>query len=336
MRNLKEWELPTQRISGFLWPISTRAFLNFIDQLPDKIIDGFVLKNEDSDIKTVSENTPSTIPSEPTNKSIWLGIVAFLGAVGLFAVMVIFQDSLGNAGPLGELFFILLLGILAGVAFFEFMSSKAESNGKILGMNIKLSGPIIAGIAVALGGYLFLKNSSQGPFGFTVSLQQDKTLQIPATHPILEEAKLLLRLGDEWKPAEVDANGDAHFRNIASVYKNQLIKVRLDARYWSLKKDSIETKGKSQTLFLQPDGSLSKIIGKVKDGTTAEPLKGVTVEALGIAIQSDTLGNFKLHIPLDKQRIEYEVNAYLQGYVPFKGNATPATGATMSILMNRK
>lgn len=301
-----------------------KALLEIIEQLPD---DHFTVQPGSSALEP-SDRPPIVVTSSTTNvgpnkKSIWLGIVTLISAGVLFAVMVIYQDSLGNAGPLGEMFFLLLLGILAGVAFFEFMPSKAEGDGKVFGMNLKFSGPILAGIAVAVGGYLILQNSSKGPFGFTVSLQQDKSLQIPSTYPPLENAKLLLRLGDEWKPAYVDSNGDASFRNIASDYRNKLVAGRLDARHWKLNVDSVKLTGVSQVMSLVPDGSLEVISGYVEDFKTGQRLENATIRVQGIETTSKKFGAFTLKLPLDKQLKFQKIEAYHLKYNDYEGSDVP-------------
>jgi hypothetical protein len=44
------------------------------------------------------------------------------------------------------------------------------------------------------------------------------------------------------------------------------------------------------------------------------PLKGVTVSAAGISTETDGMGQFRIEIPLDKQREEQRVTAYKEGY----------------------
>lgn len=250
--------------------------------------------------------------------------------------------------------FLLILTILLAIPcptppqFFAFRLGLALAAGTLgtiipglLNVNFKMA-TVGSTLALALLVYLvnpatIIKSNAcdKLPFEFTVSLQSERTGSIPKNYPKLEEANLQIRLANKWENVEVDKNGDADFKNIPGDYKNQKVAARLNARYWKLVSDSITLKDKSQVLLVEPDGSLSKIGGKIMDAITGNPITGATIESLGITTVSNETGNFELFVPLDKQRIEYEIYVQKQGYTAAKGNATPATGVNIGILLSR-
>lgn len=64
---------------------------------------------------------------------------------------------------------------------------------------------------------------------------------------------------------------------------------------------------------MKRDDSKGLVFGMVKDEDNL-PLKGVTVSAAGISTETDGMGQFRIEIPLDKQREEQRVTAYKEGY----------------------
>ncbi|TAK44969.1 MAG: hypothetical protein EPO28_04195 [Saprospiraceae bacterium] len=184
---------------------------------------------------------------------------------------------------------------------------------------------VVATGALAMAALVYLVNPAKLiasddcgklPFEFTVSLQPDPALKLSPGYPPMKDARLLLRLDNKWEPAGVDDLGDADYKSIPGDFKNRKVAARLDARFWKLAADSLRLENKSQTLFLLPDSSLGELAGKVKTGEEATPLEGVVVEIEGVKDTTDGQGNFRLLIPMEQQKGEYDLSAGKKGFSP--------------------
>lgn len=176
---------------------------------------------------------------------------------------------------------------------------------------------------------------SSAPFEFTVQIRVNPGLSVPSNYPKLENATLEIWLDNYWKPNDALNNGVADFKTIPSEKRDQKIPVQLQARYWKLSSDSVALIGKSQIIFIEPDGSLAEIVGKVMDSKTGNPVEGALVEASQISKTTGSDGNFRIIIPLENQRDEYEVYITKTGYITWKGSATPATGVPLSVIFTK-
>jgi len=182
---------------------------------------------------------------------------------------------------------------------------------------------VVATGALAMAALVYLVNPAKLiasddcgklPFEFTVSLQPDPALKLSPSYPPLKETRLLLRLDNKWEPASVDDLGDADYKSIPGDFKNYKVAARLEARFWKLTADSLLLEGKSQVLSIAPDGSLGELAGKVKSHKGAVPLEGVVVEVEGLKDTTDGQGNFRLLIPLERQKSEYSLTPVKKGY----------------------
>jgi len=177
------------------------------------------------------------------------------------------------------------------------------------------------------------------PFEFTIALQKDKKLNLSPQYPELESnATLMIRLDNDWRPAQVDSYGDANYRSIPHNFKDSMVAAKFSegTKYWTLAKDSVLLSGKSARLFIIPDGSLGKVEGRVMSfHNNGQPLVGATVNVLGLTTQSNENGDFSLEIPLSKQATNYKVDITLAGYLPYSGNASPA-GDRMRVLLEKQ
>ena len=202
--------------------------------------------------------------------------------------------------------------------------------------------------ALAIGaGLFYLSGFFQGAtFEFTINLKPKPGIDLSPTYPPVKNARLILHLANESKPAEVKAlssyTGEADFKNIASNYRGQLVEAELvDASgrnqpiYWRLALDSVRLDGKNQTLWIIPDNSLAHIRGNVRDAHDNQPLAGVVLETAGIVDTSDSHGLFHFSIPPMLQQMEYPVNARKPGYRAITRSVTPATVPDLPILLPR-
>lgn len=204
---------------------------------------------------------------------------------------------------------------------------------------------LTAGGALAVFGALFFMNPAKlvgegkcasGPFEFTAQIKVNPALNVPSTYPKLEDARLELWLDNYWKPNDALNNGVADFKTIPADKRDVKVPAQLKARYWKLSSDSIALLGKSQIIYIEPDGSLAKIEGKVMDSKTGNPIEGALVETMQLTVPTDAQGNFTLQIPLEEQRDEYEVYVNKTGFGAWKGSATPATGAALSVILSKQ
>lgn len=308
------------------------ALQDLIETLPDDatLPDNMFRPPSSSGSRPPAIDSDSRVSTPPISPNIpWMVGLALL--IGSATVLVGFVPC---PSPSEENIFRLLMAIgaagvatiLPGIFHLEIKNFKAGSAIGVFAL-VYLVNP--AGV---------VKNDDKCnklPFEFTISLPKDKNLPLSAQYPTLANAMLQIRLDNKWESSEVDANGDAHYRSIAGDFKNRKVAARLAARYWKLAQDSITLNGKSQALFILPDGSLSKVEGKVMDIRTGSPLSGATVEILNISTLTDANGNFILEIPLQKQTAEYVVDILLKGYKPYRGNATPATGVALRALLSK-
>lgn len=322
-----QWEeLSKNKLTGVLAPGEER-------QIHAKIASGMLdlcRLLDGNNLKINKDLPPNKMPERTTHPSgiyIWIGF-------GLFLVILIILLVIPCPTPPQFFAFRLGLALSAGLI-------GSIIPGLLLNLNLQTAK---AGSATVLALLVYLVNPAvivksdicdKLPFEFTASLQQASHLSVTSTYPRLEEASLMIRLTNKWEEVEIDGQGDADFKNIPGDYKNLKVAARLKAKYWKLVNDSIVLKDKSQALFIAPDESLSKISGKVMDAHSGNPIAGATIETLGIVAHSNETGNFEIVIPLEKQRIDYEVYAQKKGYTAAKGNATPATGVSMSILLPR-
>lgn len=77
--------------------------------------------------------------------------------------------------------------------------------------------------------------------------------------------------------------------------------------------DTIMKMEKKMNIGLRRDSSKGVVFGTVKDEDN-RPLKDATVSVAGISAKTDGTGQFRISIPLEMQKEEQRVSAYLEGY----------------------
>jgi len=211
-------------------------------------------------------------------------------------------------------------------------------------------------LAYALGGLALVfvllfaakKLLRDEPFDFTVKLMPKPDIKLSPAHPPLDDAKLILHLANESKPAEIKPigkhSGEFDSKNIAPNYRGHFVRVQLEDAaglnrpvLWRLEQDSVRLDGKSQTLWIVLDNNLGLIRGSVQDAhNDAQPISGAIVETKGISGTTDSLGRYTLRIPLELQEAEYQVTARKSGYDAATGRVRPASpNPELHILMPR-
>lgn len=281
--------------------------------------------------KTVQGATPANSGDPPPAQNTSFPWMVGIGAFLLILILLIFVPC-----PTETQFFAFRIVLALATAILA---------SQLPGMFQFEMPPVVkAGGALAIFAALYFVNPAKlvgegkcanGPFEFTVQLKPWPELSIPNTYPGLEAAAVELWLDNYWKPNDAINDGVADFKTVPADKRDHMVPARLKARYWKMAADSILLVGKSQTAYIEPDGSLASIEGKVTDNRTGEPIPEAVVEVLSLTVYTNAQGNFRLEIPLDKQRSEYEVYVTKPGYGAWKGSATPATGASLRPLLRK-
>jgi len=189
---------------------------------------------------------------------------------------------------------------------------------------------------IAVGFVLWLLSKWLGDKAFylNISLQPQPELVSTPPYPPFKDATLYLRIGGEWEEGEMGNKDDAAFQNIPADYLQEYVQARLEAKYWKLRSDTVLLEGPSQTLWIVPDGSLSKIKGRVVEVSSALPLEGVTLTLAELSTRSDSNGMFLFdNIPLHLQQQSYRISARKKGYKIREESIEPATKQDMIIPM---
>ena len=272
--------------------------------------------------------------SYPARHTFWVGGIALTVLLALIGGMMLFRNVLGESAPLINMLFLLLMGILAGVAFFQFMpASQADGSGTLSGFNFKLSGPILAGALVAVGGYFFL-NAPTSTFGYTIYVKPQPGLDLSPNYPQPITGNLTLLLENDPKPAVIDNFAAADYKGIPGQFRNKPVALVFEGKYWVPVQDTVRLTGNNWVLYMRPNGILGHISGKVMDAYTSQPVEGASIETDGISTLSGPTGNFNFDIPLRLQRWEYKVTAFKEGYQRYlDGNITPNTGQSLPIYL---
>lgn len=139
--------------------------------------------------------------------------------------------------------------------------------------------------------------------------------------PHAGSASLQLHVG-EIKVSEINSRGEAKFENIPGLYRwLNKVKVEIenkDSMLYYLK-DSVVRIRKEKTSYLQFSvQGIEALEGEIIDGSTNEPVVGAEIKIADIITRTDKNGNFKLSIPMKKQKIFQEVTISKKGYNKYR------------------
>ena len=167
--------------------------------------------------------------------------------------------------------------------------------------------PILA-LVVAFGYTQYQK--LQEPLTLTVFLKD--VMPNPAVP--LKLANVTLIYGDKKESQAVE--NEATFKGIPPNFRDKNVVVQVHADGFMSVSQSFVLSEKTLTIPLSKDGSLSKVLGIIKDENN-NPVAGVHVSVLDATVTSDSLGHFVLPMPFDKQRPSQRVQAFKKGYKLF-------------------
>ena len=145
------------------------------------------------------------------------------------------------------------------------------------------------------------------PLNLTVFLKD----VVPNLAVPLKSARVTLTFGDKTETKVVD--NEATFKGIPPNYRDKSVLVEVQADGFATVAQSFVLSEKTLTIPLSKDGSLSKVVGTIKD-ESRNPVAGVQVSVLDATVSSDELGHFALPIPPDKQRPTQRVQAFKKGF----------------------
>jgi hypothetical protein len=315
----------------------TDALLYLIDQLPD---------TQSSGAPSPQAATPQVRPQSPVQpdpiaqplspgRYLTISLVALSISVGLFFALTIFQDQLSVQSG-NRAYYILLFPLAFSTAAFLFgaMRSYAAYTQTAVNQNLELGGPIVAALLVIVAGFQLVPQA--GPFEYTIFLEATGASDEPefkGDYPAIVK----LKLNNDVRTDEVDEHGAADFKNIPADFQQKEAPIELDFNGWQFadthnKKTVVKLAEKSATLAIEPDGSLSKVFGAVRDENNRF-LADITITIGALTTQTDKLGRFSLDIPIEKQKREQKLRAYKEGYEIWEKNVYPEQNEEIPILL---
>jgi hypothetical protein len=166
-------------------------------------------------------------------------------------------------------------------------------------------------------------------FDYTIRLKPAKSYP---DYPPAGKASLCLHLDNRSDCSAVDAaQQEADFKQIPASFKDRSMEVEYKNPYWKLLKDTIGLSGASTTLLIEPNGTLGEVEGRILDIDNAYPIPNARIELAGLTTASDSGGDFHLSIPVEKQRVDYEVFVTKKGYTSYQGHSLPANQRMVTI-----
>lgn len=315
----------------------THALLSLIDQLPDSgQAEGPAFHTPAPKAKPQSSVQPDPIaqPLSP-GRYLTISLAALSISVGLFFALTIFQDQLSVQSG-NRAYYILLFPLAFSTAAFLFgaMRSYAAYTQTAVNHTLELGGPIVAALLVIVAGFQLVPQA--GPFEYTIFLEATGTKNKPDFNEEFP-AIVTLKLGNKPEPVEVDKYGAADFKNIPADFQNVEVSIELDFNGWQFadthtKKTVVKLAEKSATMAIEPDGSLSKVFGAVRDENNRF-LADITITIGALTTQTDKLGRFSLDIPIEHQKREQKLRAYKEGYEIWEKNVYPEQNEEIPILL---
>ena len=138
------------------------------------------------------------------------------------------------------------------------------------------------------------------------------------THqPLNGKGAIVLTLGDKTEKAEINRQGEAVFKGIPPEYNGKMAEVRIvdtENEPYYLTSSTIKIPKNDVVKVQALLRGLEKLEGTVFDNISGEGLPGVTVTVAGESATTDEKGNFSVDIPLEKQRMEQEIDVSKEGY----------------------
>ena len=264
-----------------------------------------------------------------------ISFISFMAGMGLLCLFIFKAKDLVAQGIDAKIFYVLLIpfGISTAAFCFGAMNSFAGYQGKMLGGNLQLVGPIVGIFMTVVGGFTLVPDTSS--FDITVFVHGLK-----GQHDIVlkNTGEVMIDIGGDRRTEKIGAKGEVSFRSIPANFRNQPVSIFVIADGFEPANSDkkYDLKEKSVYFMVRKDDSRSKISGCVRDADN-KPLKDVDINLPNcLLVRTGDDGCFKMQIPPECQKEKITVTASKDGYDNWTGAAHPETGQEIGIVMNRK
>lgn len=289
-----------------------------------------ILKIVNGKINLTEDNSQGINPNNNYNKTLLL--------LGTFFILLVFLTTLFLPCPndLQYTTFRTILSIgAAGVAavipgFFEFKYKNIIRSGGAIGVFalVYLLNPALAGS---------VNNCASQNYSIILIPTQKKLIYDSDFHSTLS-----MQIGNDIISKEIDNNGIVDFKNIPASQKNKEHRIDLNLKGWQFVKSkskrlSITVEGSESSIEIEPDNSLSKLFGQVKDEED-NFLEDVTINIKSgkVLVQTDNKGRFDMIIPFEFQDKEQQLMVYKEGFEMWRRKVYPGLQKELLIQLKRK
>ncbi|MCL2434680.1 MAG: hypothetical protein FWD09_00905 [Lentimicrobiaceae bacterium] len=168
-------------------------------------------------------------------------------------------------------------------------------------------GLLIAGLFIAY-------NLINQPFSTTVQVYGWESRQ---HNPLAGKGAVVLMLNNKIEKAEINKQGEAIFKNILPEYNKKTVSAHIadtEGEPYYLSDSIIKIQKNSTTSVQVLLRGLEKLQGTVYDNITGEGLPKVSITVVGITAATDEKGDFMIEIPVERQRMDQEIEIRKEGY----------------------
>ena len=135
------------------------------------------------------------------------------------------------------------------------------------------------------------------------------------------------------KTESIQIKDEVVFKQIAAKYKGKAARITLSATGFELIDTTVTIKNMVE-LPIKRDNSLEVIFGSVKSEDN-HPLADVTISVQDIRTITDESGQFKIVIPLEKQKEEQRLTAFKEGYQLWDFTSAPSQTIEWKIILRK-
>lgn len=187
-------------------------------------------------------------------------------------------------------------------------------------MKFYLIGCLVLALA-ACAAYFIWRLST--PYQMKVNFIEDKAYSIPGMP--FEKGTLRCEYADNaLQTFALTADNPSVFLNdIPYKYRNTLVHVVFDAQGY-LPIDTLVPVQKAFCLLLRRNNDYGVVFGQVKDFKTDKSIANATVRIQDLETRTDSMGQFRIEIPFEKQDRVQRVVVFCDGYAEWTGEYTPS------------
>ena len=239
-----------------------------------------------------------------------VALIAFGLGLGVLSLMLWNAKLLVEWGLTGNFYYVLLLalGLSAAAFLFGLLQSHAVYQGKTGWGNLELGGAVVGCALVVVGGFYFVHDPL--PFAISVFVHGQEGI-----HDLVPEntGQVLMELGTEVRPENIGPKGTAYFTNIPPTFRGKEVPVWVESKQYEAAKPDQRQRLVGDSIQLEVRKRPGRIYGWVQD-QNGRALAGVSLEAVGISVRSDSNGHFELLIPGNQLQPALDLVARATGY----------------------